>query len=609
MSCIAGLIRFDGQLVEPRLIERMLSRMRERAPHGTQVHCGGNVGFGNDLLRTDRTFSAGPHPIAQDSEVWVTADARIDARADLVSALRRKGRQVIEHETAAGLILHAWRAFGSALLDHLIGDFAFAIWDRRTSRLVCARDHFGIRPFYYVQTASLLAFASYPDALLTLPDVSTALDEISVADFLLFGTQQDPHRSMYRSIACLPPASTLAVSANGTSLRRYWSLPERGATRFRKRSEYVEEFGHLLKQAVTDRLPAGPVAVQLSGGMDSSSIAAIAADRSKASGHLILAVNASCKSLIPEDEEGELARCISAHLAISLFQQDMGAYGLYDRASDPALRTGAPIVYPKLAAYDESLLRVVDAGAHVLLSGHGGDAVLAPSNGVIPRVIASRKLGNLPREVFHHLRHAKGGPGLGIRGWFAPKQKAEQTPTFPDWIDGAFAARVDLRGRWQQGWDTYYGGSEARYQLQSPWLCRNFEAVEPLARPVVLRHPFYDLRLVTFALGLPEFMLAHKRVMREAMRKKLPLAILKRPKAGLAGDMVRIEIAAGKLPQSLTMSDRGRYPEPWCRETHLRALERHARGAGAATTWSNVLLLAPLAFRIWMSNQVEVLTR
>jgi asparagine synthase (glutamine-hydrolysing) len=603
MSCIAGLIRLDGQLVEPQLIERMLSPMRERAPHGTQVHCAGNIGFGNLLLRTDRTLSAGLHPIAQDSEVWVTADARIDARADLISALRRKGREVVEHETAAGLILHAWRAFGSALLDHLIGDFGFAIWDRRTARLMCARDHFGIRPFYYVETASLLAFASYPDALLALPDVSTELDEISVADFLLFGTQQDPHRSMYRSIACLPPASTLALSANRTSLRRYWSLPERGSTRFRKRSEYVEEFRHLLEQAVTDRLPAGPVAVQLSGGMDSSSIAAIAADWSRASGHQVLAVNASCKSLIPEDEEGELAHCISAHLAIPLFQQDMGAYGLYDRALDQALRTGAPIVYPKLAAYEESLLRVIDAGAHVLLSGHGGDAVLAPTKGVIPRVIASRKLGSLPREVFHHVRHARGGPGLGIRAWFARKQVTAPIPTFPDWIDSAFAARVDLRARWQKGWDTYYGGSDARYQLQSPWLCRNFESAEPLARPVVLRHPFYDLRLVTFSLRLPEFMLARKTVLRAAMREKLPLPILKRPKAGLAGDMVGIQIAAGALAESVAMSGDGRYPEPWCRETYLRALERHGRCANAATTWSNVLLLAPVALRIWLSHQ------
>jgi asparagine synthase (glutamine-hydrolysing) len=603
MSCIAGLIWLDGQSADPQLVERMLSRMRDRAPHATQVHCADNVGFGNDLLRTDPTFTAGPHPIAGDSELWVTADARLDARSDLIGALRRNGQQAAEHETAAGLILHAWRAFGSALLDHLIGDFAFAIWDRRTARLICARDHFGIRPFYYVETARLLAFASHPDALLVLPEVSNAFDEISVADFLLFGTQQDPHRSMYRSIACLPPASTLALAGNRTSVKRYWTLPEQASTRFHTRSEYVEGFAHLLKQAVTDRLPAGPVGVQLSGGVDSSSIAAIAADWSKATGHQVLAVNVSCKSVIPDDEEGELAQSISAHLAIALFQQDLGAYGLYDRALDPVLRTGSPIVYSKLAAYEESLLRVIDAGAHVLLTGHGGDAVLAPTGGVIPRVVASRKLGQLPREVFHHLRHARSGPGLGIRALLARKPRAPQTPAFPDWIDSAFAARVDLPGRWRKGWDTYYGGTEARHQLQSPWLARNFESVEPLAKPVILRHPFYDLRLVTFCLGLPEFMLAHKTIMREAMREKLPVPILKRPKAGLAGDMVRIQIAAGRLPKALVSSGGDRSREPWCQEAYLRALERHGRCADAATTWSNVLLLAPLAFRIWLSHQ------
>lgn len=595
MSCFAGLLHLGGSRVEPSLLDPLLAAMRLRAPDGEARRSEGPVALGYLHLRTGSSGAEAMPPDMADEPLWVVADARIDGRRALTTRLREQGVTVADDAPPAVLIRLSYAVWGDALPEHLLGDFAFLLWDRARQHLLAARDAFGVRPLHYTRCGDLLAFASDADALLALPGVSRELDETSLADFLLFGSLQDPDRTSFRNVRCLPPASCLVAQDGQVATRRYWRLPPQARVRLRDREEYTQAFTACFEEAVADRLPQGPFAIQLSGGMDSSSIAAVAARRSR---EPRLAVNATYKSLMPDDQEGELAALVAEHLRMDFFQQDMGQHGLFERSGEAALRTATPVVYPKLGAYADSLAEVERFGARVLLSGHGGDALFAPSPGIWRH---QHHPVRMVAEALHHLRLTGSLRGLGLRGFAAADSPAAFSPELPDWLEPWFAQRVDASGRWRQGWSTYNGGTDARHQLQAGWLTRYFETAEALKRPVQLRHPFYDRRLVELLLGFPDAMLARKAVLRAAMQGHLPPQILTRPKTGLAQNSLRIEVTNGKLIHIIEQW-RGSLPPPIVRERYLMALDRYSHGPDSGSSWSNVPILSPLAYAIWAAT-------
>lgn len=147
MSGIVGIVNLDGALVDRDLLWRMTEHMSYRGPDDQEIWIDRHVGFGHTLLRTTFESETEKQPFSLDGKVWLTADARIDARADLIHELESKGGSDFKSANDAELILHAYHAWGEDCVKHLIGDFAFAIWDGRERRLFCARDQLGVKPF------------------------------------------------------------------------------------------------------------------------------------------------------------------------------------------------------------------------------------------------------------------------------------------------------------------------------------------------------------------------------------------------------------------------------------------------------------------------------
>lgn len=583
----------------------MLTPMKARAPDGSEIRCEGSIAFGNAFLCTGQSAAEGQPPITIDRRVWITADARIDGRAELIRRMRSAGIQVNNDAPHAELILHAYRAFGDSFLTYLIGDFAFALWDADQEKLICARDHFGVRPFYYFESGNTFGFASTLDALLLHPRISRQLDELSVADLLLFGADQDAHRTIYRDIRRLPPGCRIDVTRTSVRVKAYWELPRQSETRYATRPEYVSRFNALFEQAVADRMPQGPTGLQLSGGLDSTAIAAVASSQPKARGLGLTSYTLCTRSIVPEDEEAQFAEIAAAFLDIPYYRQDLGAYELFERSASPALRTAAPLLYPYLSAHHDALTRLSEAGVRVLLSGHGADALMAGSSTYYGDLLQTGRILKLAREALHHLRHARSLAGMGLRSVLWPGRKPSPwTPPMPDWLDTGFATRVDLPARWSRGWQSINGGVDGYSQLTQTWLSRNFEAVEILNLPIVARYPFYDVRLVEFLLGLPNFMLARKLVLREAMRDRLPESIRSRPKTVLAGDAVRQIVTNDRLWNA---GDRilGAWPTEVNQERFMAALSRYRQGEGSETTWASALMLAPVVFGIWLSQSTR----
>ncbi len=181
----------------------------------------------------------------------------------------------------AEIILQAYLLWHEACVEHLLGDFAFAIHDSRHKTLFCARDHFGVRPFYYhYSSGRFFVFASEPRAILALKKVPNKLNEGRIADFLISQLEGiDKTSTFYEEVYRLPPAHTLTISPDSMQIKRYWKLEPGPELQLDSDEAYAEAFLEVFTEAVRCRLrSAGPVGSMLSGGMDSGSIVAIAKD-------------------------------------------------------------------------------------------------------------------------------------------------------------------------------------------------------------------------------------------------------------------------------------------------------------------------------------------
>jgi asparagine synthase (glutamine-hydrolysing) len=214
--------------------------------------------------------------VNQTGNLIITADARIDNRDELIAALGLTDRPA-EKIADSELILAAYDKWGEKCPEHLLGDFAFAIWDKRKPSLFCARDHFGVKPFYYYyQSNQTFIFASEMKALLCLPEVPRQVNEVRIADFLAL-MMEDKAITTYQDLVRLPPAHSILVSQEGIRLWSYWSLDPGRGLRLESDEAYAEAFRDIFTEAVRCRLRnAFPIGSQLSGGLDSSAVTCMA---------------------------------------------------------------------------------------------------------------------------------------------------------------------------------------------------------------------------------------------------------------------------------------------------------------------------------------------
>ena len=196
---------------------------RPTAPDGDAVWVGDQCGLGHAFLRTSAVERA--EPVSLDRSTWLTADVRLDDRERLAARLRGRGRDATIALSDAELVLHAYAAWDDGCLDHLQGDFAFALWDGRRRRLLCARDQLGVVPLHYARVPDGLLVATAVDALLLHPAVSDELDEEAIADFLLLGHYSDFEATAFERIRRVPPAHVLTWQDGDVRVRRYWRMP------------------------------------------------------------------------------------------------------------------------------------------------------------------------------------------------------------------------------------------------------------------------------------------------------------------------------------------------------------------------------------------------
>jgi asparagine synthase (glutamine-hydrolysing) len=542
MSGIVGIVNFDGMAVDRDLLTRLTESMTFRGPDAQETAIVGHCGFGHTLLRTTCDTTAN-HALTLDGKIWLTADARLDGRDEMIEKLRLPQNLSRSKPNDTELILFAYNAWQENCVDHLIGDFAFAIWNSTTQTLFCARDHFGVKPFYYSHTGSTFTFSNTLNTLRLHPCASDALNETAIADYLVFGLNQDLTTTTFRDIHRLPGGHTLAISNRSTIKRRYWTpaAPEPAI----RTKDYVEQFQDLLTTATKDRLRTNRVAVSMSGGLDSTSLAVIARDllREDPTSSIHACTNVY-DSLFP-DQERHYSTLAAEWLGIPITHLPCDHYSLFDSDSVSDLKQPEPFLMSPFAAQFNGLLRQLAQHSRVVLTGYDGDAFMTERPSTYFHGCAGKlKFVELVRSMAVYAWIFRGLPQVGFRSGLKRMFRNEEGETgYPAWVDDEFAARVDLRERWRQ-WNSETPASDQRHSgalhaFDSKVWAPLFEGYDPGSTGLLLelRHPFIDVRLIRFLLSLPVVpWCINKHILRRALNKQLPPAILNRPKTPLASD-------------------------------------------------------------------------
>ncbi len=608
MSGIAGIFHRDRAPVDRELLQSLVEFLKFRGPDAAEIWTSGPVGLGHAMLRTTRESENERQPASLDARLWIASDARLDSRAELIHLLELENHPCGAMTPDGELILRSYAAWGAECVRHLRGDFAFAIWDAAKGELFCARDHFGIKPFYYAALDEVFLFSNTLDCLRQHPSVSSELNEAAVGDFLLFGVNCDPATSTFRDIQRLPPAHTLTVSAQGVRTHRYWSPPIDGHIRYRRPADYLEHFRVLFQAAVADRLSTNCVGILLSGGLDSGSIAAAAREISAKSGGLpeLRAYTVVYNSLIP-DRDGSQARNTAEHLGIPIQCLAVDDLRPFEGWGDPAMHWPEPVDDPFFAGIFDQF-RMISADTRVALDGEGSDNLMhfemwPYAKDLLRRGGWRQFMYDVPRYLWAK-RFSQRGLRRRMQNYF---RKDSAAGNFPAWIATDFAKRVHLEERSRLGASLPAVQNhpllpEAHASLSLPHWTQLFELENAgVTRSTVeVRYPFLDLRVVEFLLALPPYpWIMNKHILRESMAGRLLESSRTRAKMPLAAD---------PLVRHLSRRESFAVDKPcWVKEID-RYINRSALPALAQEKNSERVSLGvrPLCLNFWLQSARQV---
>jgi asparagine synthase (glutamine-hydrolysing) len=443
-------------------------------------------------------------------------------------------------------ILQAYERYGDALTDHLIGDFSFALWDGRKQRLLLVRDHFARRPLFYARDDGVFHATNHLPSLLAIPGLADALDEHALADFLLFGRNLHAERTTFANIRRVPAAHRMAVTAEGQTLQRYWSIPSQDRPRRVRPADAQAEFRDVFTRAVKDRVrDQDRVVMSLSGGLDSNAVAATLAQLVKR-GEVstdVLALTTVWRTDLDDTDADHAAAAAQAYGFRHEFHVADGCEP-FARWDEPHVRGLEPTDEPCSAAFFDFVHHAV-AHAPVILTGEGGDPLLYNSHEYFFRLLTRLRLLRFLRDVGGWLLAYRRLPPLNLRSQFRKALgRPPRLPGYPAWIDPDLERRLNLRERWLEvlvpsGPRLHAYRNEAARILESPAWSRGFEATDPGSTGQALewRAPYFDVRVVEFLFSLPPMPhFAEKALVREAMRGWIPETVRRRPKTPLPLD-------------------------------------------------------------------------
>ena len=386
MSAISGILRFDGKPVRSSDIERQINTMARRGPDRHKVWCDGPVGLGHALMRVTDEDSLDDQPIVdRDAGLTLVADLRLDNREELAAALDIDDK-ALRLLADSALVMRAYKKWGEDCATHLLGDFAFAVWDAPKCKLVIVRDHMGARYVSYYRGPDFFVFASEKKGLWAVADVPRRLDEFQIGKAVTLDWSRNEGASRFTDIFGVLAATVMTVTEQGEMhSHRYWEPHADPVHLNRDESYYIETYRRVFAEAVACRVRRNrrSTAVFLSGGFDSAAICGLAGPAVNAQKRKLVAVS----SVLPkgcENVKGNPRKWIEAcerhmpHLDVRCVTRE--GFGLLDNLEAGFLRTDGS-TSPNRVANNALYSATADSGACVVMDGFGGDYTINPRGG------------------------------------------------------------------------------------------------------------------------------------------------------------------------------------------------------------------------------------
>ena len=522
MSGVVALFHRDGRPIEPSEVERLLEACPERAVDGQSVWMDGAMALGHQHFWITPEEWGERQPLHDPVTGCVIAgDVRLDNRADLldVLALARGDDRTLSD---AALVLRAYRHWGTGCAEHILGDFVFALWDPERQGLFVARDPLGARSLCYHLGPESAVVASEIVQVLAHPSVPVRLNERKVADHLAF-LFDDHQRSFYEEVDYLPPAHCLWVSGQETRRWRYWELQPGPLLRYRHEDDYAEHFRELVRTAVRCRMRSrGRIGISLSGGLDSSLLAALGADllpQTVPSQPHLEAFSYAFDELSSCDERPLIRPMVARYGLNAHYLPCDQAWTLHHPHAWPVYRDY--VLWDPYAWLPWEVMQAAQqADCRVLLAGYYGDALCGPGRFWAADLLRRWQLGALVRIVAGSYRQVRWRRDLidcGIRA-LAPEalkmlrrrlRGALSDQSFGLQLHPSFIARTCL----QQRLEISASRRITAKSLRERWardLTANCYSQPPgsvrkayHAHGIELESPYHDRRLVEYVLALP----------------------------------------------------------------------------------------------------------
>ena len=581
MCGICGCLRFDGRLVPSEVLDGMNQQIAHRGPDDAGTYSQGSVGLAMRRLSIIDVAS-GRQPISnEDGNIWIVYNGEIYNHAELRPGLEQRGHRYRTHSDTE-TIIHLYEEYGRDCVQHLRGMFAFVIWDARSRKLFAARDRLGIKPFYYLHDKEKFLFASEIKALLAYPVVHATFNREVLSEYLSFGYLTGSE-TFFEGIYKLPPGHTIELDESGKSeIRQYWELKDATSDAPHPQKYYVDTYREMLEQAVSSHLMSDvPLGVFLSGGLDSSAVAALA---TKARGGPVQTFSVG----YGEQRYSELpyAKLVADYLGSEHHEVLVTRQAFFEALPKLIWHEDEPISWPSSVSL-YFVAQLARERVKVVLTGEGSDETLAGYtryawtlwNRRADSAYRSLTPAGLRKAVRSGIAKSPVGAVLRRRleHTFLARDGASWESFYFDNFYSAFSAEEQaslLRPAVHESAGNPYAGPMQFWQQSSGDLLHRLLYTDiktyliellmkqdnmSMAASIESRVPFLDHKLVEFAYSIPA----------------------QYSTRGMAGKCILKTIAEDLLPREIVHRRKLGFPTPWSgwlAERHLDELEQSVAG-------------------------------
>ena len=532
MRSIFGRINCNKQPINKSLIEESLQKLSVYHNTEKDLFFLDNCGFGQIAFHPKKNNKR-----FESLNYVILSDCRLDNRKELIENLKISDDKISNEE----IIINAYQIWGENCSEHLLGDFAFAIWDKKNEELFCARDHFGVKPFYYYFDEQSFVFSSEISAILAQTDLHFNIDEQYIADSISI-VKSENFRTTYKEIKKLPPASSLILKNNTVTVVQYWELKKQ-KTFSLSDNEVIEQFKSLLIESVKCRISDNDtIGAELSGGLDSSSVTAIANRFSNVKTFSHVLPDNKLGKIHPFKDERDWINLLADYCSISERNFITSeTTGIIDAVNNNLNDFGSLSQQNFSTFSDHLYIKAKDENISVLLSGFGGDEVVTSKASGYLRELASEGLWN---ELKTDLK----GQDLSKVQYYKSLLKyylKSQLPLIynnlvkiknskPWWygkfenlaINEDYSKKMKIKERYFSNHEKpefYSTQDKCIERITHPHVSQRLEYCSLAAKKygVEYRYPLLDKRLIEFYLSMPIRLKARTGIKRYAIRKAI----------------------------------------------------------------------------------------